>query len=219
MMKRRLSLQPRVAGALCVLLFLAGASATPAAAQPLTAIFLVARGELSDPFFAKSVVLVMSNLGPAPIGLIINKPTSIRISSLFPNIKHIAQARDTVYFGGPVEIGSVWFLFRARGALPHAIQVLHGVYLSSDPGLLLHLLERQRPMEGLRIYAGHAGWAPGQLQNEIRMGFWTVKHAHAAAIFGGGSEYYSPPVPQARKQGALRASTRPSGTTSRLRRL
>ncbi len=218
MVKRGFSLQRCVAGILCALLLLSGSSAVPADVRPLSAIFLVARGELSDPFFAKSIVLVMNDLGPAPIGLIINKPTSIRVSTLFPSIKRLAHARDTVYFGGPVEIGSVWFLFRAQGAFPHAVQVLHGVYLSSDPGLLLRLFDRQKPMQGLRIYAGHAGWAPGQLQNEIRMGFWTAKHAHAQTIFSGGSGY-SRPAPRAPKRRALRPSTSLSRATFQVPRL
>lgn len=218
MMKRGFSLQRCVAGTLCALLLWPGPSCAFADAKPLAAIFLVARDELSDPFFAKSIVLVMNDLGPAPIGLIINKPTSIRVSTLFPSIKRLAHAHDTVYFGGPVEIGSVWFLFRAQGSFPHAVQVLHGVYLSSDPELLLRLLERQRPMQGLRIYAGHAGWAPGQLQNEIRMGFWTPKHAHAGAIFSAGSDYPRP-APRAPKHGTLRTSRSLSRTTFQVPRL
>jgi putative transcriptional regulator len=218
MMKRGSSLRRCVAGTLCALLLWPGSSCALAAAKPLTAILLIARRELSDPFFAKSVVLVMNDLGPAPIGLIINKPTSIRVSALFPGIKRLAHAGGTVYFGGPVEIGSVWFLFRAQGAFPHAVQVLHGVYLSGDPGLLLRLLHRQRPMQGLRIYAGHAGWAPGQLQSEIRMGFWTAKQAHAQVIFSGGSGS-SRPAPRAPRRGAVPTSTRLSGTTLQVRRL
>ena len=178
-----------IAGALCALLLGSGSSAAAAGAKPLTAIFLVARDGLSDPYFGHSVVLVMNNLGPGPVGIIINRPTSVRVSHLFPDLKRLAHVRDTVYFGGPVGIGSVWFLFRARGSFPHAVEVLHGVYLSADPKLLLRLLERHRPMQGLRIYAGHAGWAPGQLQSEIKRGFWTLRRADASAIFSGKAEY------------------------------
>lgn len=186
-MKPAFSLKRCITATLCALLL--GSASSAVAAKPLTAMFLVARGELSDPFFGHSVVLVMNNLGPGPVGIIINKPTSIRVSRLFPDLGRLAHLRDRVYFGGPVEIGSVWFLFRARGPLPHAIQVLHGVYLSADLGLLLRLLERDRPMRGLRIYAGHAGWAPGQLQSEISRGYWSLQRADASAIFSRKGEY------------------------------
>lgn len=200
-MKRGFSLRRCVPGIFCALALLAGSSATSARPKSLTAIFLVARGALSDPFFAHSIVLVMNDLGPAPIGIIINRPTSIQVSTLFPDIKRLEHSHDKVYFGGPVGIGSLWYLFRARAPFPHAVQVLRGVYLSDDATLLVRLLERQRPMRGLRIYAGHAGWAPGQLQSEIKRGFWSLRSADPAAIFSGKSAYPWP-LPRAPKRGA-----------------
>ncbi len=185
------------AGALFALLFLLGTSyAAPGDARPLTAILLVARAELPDSDFADSVVLVMNNLGPAPVGIIVNKPTDIAVSELFPDLKRLARLHDKVYFGGPVEPGSVWFLFRAAKPRAHAIQACDGVYVSADPGLLLQLLRRDKPMDGLRIIAGHAGWAPGQLEAEIGRGDWTLERADSGAIFNGKPEHpRGPPKP------------------------
>jgi hypothetical protein len=72
-----LYLQRCVAGALGALLLLYGSSwpTSAADAKPLTAILLIARDELPDSHFADSVVLVMNDLGPAPVGvIIINRP-------------------------------------------------------------------------------------------------------------------------------------------------
>jgi putative transcriptional regulator len=44
-------------------------------------------------------------------------------------------------------------------------------------------------MDNLRIFIGHAGWAPGQLEAEIERGAWTLEHADADAIFKGKSEH------------------------------
>jgi putative transcriptional regulator len=189
-----------VTGALCALLLLSGSSRPTSAAdtKPLTAILLVAQDDLSDPSFANSVVLVMNNLGPAPVGIIVNRPTPIPVSHLFPNLKRLAQVSDKVYFGGPVEFEAVWFLFRAAKPPEHAIPTCDGVYLSADRDLLLQLLGRDKPMDGLRIFVGHAGWAPGQLEAEIAAGAWTLKRAEAEAIFNGKSEHPwpSPPAPK-----------------------
>jgi putative transcriptional regulator len=183
-------LQRYVAG-LCALLLLSGSSWPTYAAdeKPLTAILLIARDDLSDSDFAGSVVLAMNNLGPAPVGIIINRPTSVPVSRLFPDLKRLAQVRDNVYFGGPVEFESVSFLFRAATPPAQAIQACDGVYLSTDRELLLRLLGRDKPMEGLRIFVGHAGWAPGQLEVEIARGDWTLKTAEPQAIFNGKSEH------------------------------
>lgn len=149
----------------------------------LTAILLVAQDVVSDPNFGGSVVVVMNNLGPAPVGIILNRPSPLSVSRLFPKLKQLARVHERVYFGGPVELTSVWYLFRARTASAGAIRVCDGVYVSSSRKLLLRLLRRPRPMQGLRIFVGHAGWAPGQLQMEIEGGAWTPRRADAASIF------------------------------------
>ena len=190
-MRSGFCLQRCVAGALGALLLLSGSSWPTSAAdpKPLTAILLIARDDLPDSQFADSVVLVMNNLGPGPVGIIINRPMPIPVSQLLPDLKHLAQVRDKVYFGGPVSFGSVWFLFRAPKPPEHAIQACDGVYLSADRTLLLQLLGRDKPMDGLRIFVGHAGWAPGQLEAEIAIGAWTLKRADPEAIFNGKSEH------------------------------
>jgi putative transcriptional regulator len=184
-------LQRYMAGQLCALLLLSGSSWPTYAAdeKPLTAILLIARDDLPDSDFADSVVLAMNNLGPAPVGIIINRPMPVPVSRLFPDLKRLAQVRDNVYFGGPVEFGSVSFLFRAATPPEHAIQACDGVYLSADRKLLLQMLGRDKPMDGLRIFLGHAGWAPGQLEVEIAQGAWTSKRAEPEAIFNGKSEH------------------------------
>src|ERR1700692_3282348 len=184
-------LQRYVAGGLCALLLLSGSSwpASRADTKLLDAILIVARDHLPDSNFADSIVLVMRNLGPGPVGIIINRPMPIPVSRLFPDIEHLARVRDKVYFGGPVDFGTVWFLFRAATPREHAIQACDGVYLSADRELLLRLLGRNKPMDSLRIFLGHAGWAPGQLEAEIERSDWTAKPAEMGAIFSGKSEH------------------------------
>jgi putative transcriptional regulator len=203
-MRSPLCLQRDVAGALCAFLLLFGA-AWPAAAQdakPLTAILIIGRPEMPDPYFADSMVLVMNNLGSSPIGVIVNRPTNTSVAELFPDLKRLARLQDKVYFGGPVDFMAVWFLFRAATPPARAIQAFDGVYLSGDRELLLQLLGRDKPLDGLRIFVGHAGWAPGQLEDEINRGAWNLGRADAEAIFNGKSERpwpASPASPQAPK--------------------
>jgi putative transcriptional regulator len=157
-----------------------------------TTILLVARADLPDPNFKDSTVLVMNNVGPAPGGVIVNRPTRITVSRLFPDVERLAQFGDKVYFGGPVDIEMVSFIFRADAPPEHAVPVLEGVYFSADGDLLHKLLGREQPMEGLRIFVGYAGWAPGQLEVEIDRGDWTLTPTDASAIFGRKSEHLWP---------------------------
>jgi putative transcriptional regulator len=184
-------LHRRATGALCAFLLLLGTfSSAPADDEkPLTAILLVARPELPDPNFEDSVVLVMNNLGPVPAGVIINRPMKMGVSRLFPDLQRLEQLPDTVYFGGPVDFGTVWFLFRADTPPEHAVKAFNGVCLSASEDLLRELLGRDKPMEGLRIFIGHSGWAPGQLETEVAHGDWTLAPASADAIFNRKSEH------------------------------
>ncbi len=158
-------------------------------AKRLTALLLVARAELPDPNFADSVVLVMNHLADGPVGVIVNRPMPMVVAELFPDVKRFAQLRDKVYFGGPVDFGTVWFLFRAARPPAHAVQAFDGVYLSGDRDLLLSLLGRDKPMEGLRIFIGHSGWAPGQLEGEISRGDWALRPAESDEVFNPKEEH------------------------------
>jgi len=171
--------------ALCALLVLCAISWSTSAdnAKPLTTILLIARAELPDPNFKDSVVLVMNHIGPSPAGVIINRPTRIPVSRLFPELETLAQLDDKVYFGGPVEIQAVSFLFRFDKPPEKATEVLDGLYFSTDRELLRKLLGRDQPMEGLRIFVGFSGWARGQLEAEIARGDWTLAPADASTIF------------------------------------
>jgi len=171
--------------ALCALFVLCAISWSTSAdnAKPLTTILLIARAELPDPNFKDSVVLVMNHIGPSPAGVIINRPTRIPVSRLFPELETLAQLDDKVYFGGPVEIQAVSFLFRFDKPPEKATEVLDGLYFSTDRELLRQLLGRDQPMEGLRIFVGFSGWARGQLEAEIARGDWTLAPADASTIF------------------------------------
>ncbi len=202
----------------CALALLCGLSrpAYAAGVKPPTAILLDAQTDSSDigsdPNFRNSVVLVLNDLGPDPIGFIINRPTSIPVARLFPQIKPLAQLPARVYFGGPVDFGSVWFLFRAATPPEHAVQACDGVYVSGDRDLLLKLLARAKPMDGLRILVGYAGWTTAQLEAEIAHGFWSVKRADADAIFNGDSEY-----PWPSSQGPQHPVALPRGRSGQIR--
>jgi putative transcriptional regulator len=155
----------------------------------LTAMLLVARAQILDRDFKDSVVLVMNNLGAAPAGVIVNRPTKLEVSQLFPDLERLAKLHDKLYFGGPVEVDSVWFLFRADKPHEHAIQAFDGVYVSANREVLLELLGRDKPMDGLKLFIGHSGWAPGQLEAEIERGDWKLGPAETDAIFNSKSDH------------------------------
>lgn len=147
-------------------------------------VFLVAKPELRDPNFSETVVLItLPQAGGGPLGVIINRPLGRRLSELMPEAAKVPEKSDRLFFGGPVARTAFLFLVRAKEPPEHSLHVLADVYLTTNPELLERLV-KGLPLPGeARIYAGHAGWAPGQLQNEIARGGWWVIPADVKAIF------------------------------------
>lgn len=147
-------------------------------------VFLVAKPGLRDPNFSESVVLItLPAEGDGPLGVIINRPLEHRLSELVPEATKVPEKSDPIFFGGPVARAMLLFLVRAKEPPEHSLHVLADVYLSANPELLERLVAGS-PLPGeTRVYAGHAGWAPGQLQDEIARGGWWVIKADVKAIF------------------------------------
>jgi putative transcriptional regulator len=85
--------------------------------------------------------------------------------------------------GGPVARRGLVFLVRGAQSPPQSVPVLRDVYLTGDIDWVDARLQDGDLAAGLRVYAGHSGWGPGQLQNEISRGDWYVLPADADAIF------------------------------------
>lgn len=156
----------------------------PAAADPpLKSIVLVASGKLGDANFSRSVVLVTRHGAGGPIGVILNRPTETTVGTVFPDADALPPGADRIFFGGPVASRMIVFLFRAAAPPANSLQVLPGLYLSFDAELLNGLLRAKGPKSDLRIFAGYAGWAPDQLENEIARGDWHPIPADADLVF------------------------------------
>lgn len=169
-----------------VLLVLSSLAAPAGAAEdPANAIFLVASPVLLDPNFRESVVLVTQPREGGPWGVIINRPLDYLLSDVFTDIETLRNRTDVLYFGGPVAQDGLVFLVRSQQPPPRAIPVLRDVYIISDVDYIEQLLRRPEPMHDLRVYSGYAGWAPGQLQQEIVRGGWILMPADADMVFDG----------------------------------
>lgn len=150
----------------------------------MKSILLVARKDLPDPFFRESVVLITPSAGGAPIGVIVNRPTGVPLTGVFPEVESLKSRSEKLFFGGPVSREQLVVVFRATAPREGALEVLDGVYMTSDRDVFRELLARPNPVDGLRVFAGYAGWAPGQLENEVARGDWHLAPADARVLFG-----------------------------------
>lgn len=150
----------------------------------MKSILLVARRDLPDPFFRNSVVLIWQSAGRTPVGVIVNRPTDVPLSTLFPDVEGLRTRSERVFFGGPVMPKQLVVLFRAGAPREETVEVLDGVYMTTTREIYRELLARENPTEDLRVFAGYAGWAPGQLEAEVARGDWHLAPANAGTLFG-----------------------------------
>ena len=161
---------------------LAGADELPTAdpAELGKGKLLVAARQLADPNFAQSVVLLLGYGRLGALGVIINRPTAVQLSEVVPESLRVTPQAGVVYGGGPVAPSVMLLLFRAEQPPDESLPVFADVYLSGSPSVVEDELARGGTF---RMYAGHAGWAPGQLDGEVERGDWHIVAADIDAVF------------------------------------
>lgn len=134
---------------------------------------LVATPQLVDPNFRRTVVLLLDHDDNGALGVTINRPTEVLVEQILPTWGGAVSEPQALFEGGPVGAETALAVAQTYDddTLP-GFQRLSGglglVDLDADPADLAgHLI-------GVRVFAGHAGWGPEQLDNEIEEGSWYV---------------------------------------------
>lgn len=151
--------------------------------QPGKGRFLVAARELRDPNFAETVVLLVHYDREGAMGLIVNRPTTRLAGELLPELLSLAQADETIFLGGPVGRHGLLALVEAREAPEDAERIVGDIYLSGNREVMKRASGKGTKNSRLRVYVGHAGWAPGQLDVELTQGGWHVVPAQQDLVF------------------------------------
>ena len=139
---------------------------------------LVAAPVLGDENFDRTVVLLLEHGDEGALGVVLNRPSGLEVSDPLPEWSPYALEPEVVFIGGPVSRSSVIALARfdgdASGAAWEQVLGSDGVVdLSHDPVLI------GGSLGAVRVFAGYAGWGPGQLEAEIAVGGWFVVDADA----------------------------------------
>ncbi len=139
----------------------------------LTGRLLVATPALADPHFARAVVLLLDHDGQGSLGVVLNRPTPLGVADVLDDWARYAGEPPVVFQGGPVQLDSALGVAVVPGGEgPPGWRRVHGaiglVDLETPPEVL------GAALGSLRIFAGYAGWGPGQLEDELTEGAWYV---------------------------------------------
>ncbi|MFD5428983.1 YqgE/AlgH family protein [Streptomyces sp. NPDC127084] len=139
----------------------------------LTGRLLVATPALADPNFDRAVVLLLDHDEEGSLGVVLNRPTPVVVGDILEPWASLAGEPGVVFQGGPVSLDSALGIAVIPGDEgPLGWRRVYGaiglVDLEAPPELLASALG------SLRIFAGYAGWGPGQLEDELTEGAWYV---------------------------------------------
>ena len=178
---------------------------------PAAGKFLVARREMLDPNFAKTVVLLLDYGADGAVGVTINRPSHVELSTLSDEIEGLAASTAPLYVGGPVPAESMFVLFLADDAPEDSERVFGRVHVTRSADVLRDLVDSDEPAD-YRVIAGYSGWAPGQLDNELARGDWHVVEADEGSVFSDRpAEVWELAMPPEPTRQALRRSTKGIG--------
>jgi putative transcriptional regulator len=146
------------------------------AVESLQGQLLISSPQLHDPNFRRTVVLMTHHDDEGAMGVVLSRPSEIRVADAVPELADLPGAGDLVYVGGPVQ--------------PEAVVVL--IEHESEPGLPIvgnvAFMSAGTDVEELdavrtRVFAGYSGWGPGQLEDELEESSWIVVPAEPDDAF------------------------------------
>jgi putative transcriptional regulator len=134
---------------------------------------LIAGPGLLDPNFWRTVVLIVEHSDGGALGLVLNRPSETTVGEAVSELEQLLDVDDPLYVGGPVQPSALIVLAEFEQPDEAALIAFDdiGVLASGaqeDPSLIVR--------RG-RAFVGHAGWGPGQLDDEVDRGDWILEPA------------------------------------------
>jgi putative transcriptional regulator len=142
---------------------------------------LLDSGQLGGSFFQRTVVLICQHNAEGAFGLVLNRPLGKAVGDLIVADLPDALKSSPLYVGGPVQPGALSYL-HTDNFIPDA-EVLPNLALGHSLDDLLEIGESFSPAKKVRLFAGYAGWSPGQLESEMKRKAWTTFPASLELVF------------------------------------
>lgn len=158
----------------------------------LTGQLLIASPQMPDTGFAQSVIYIYHHSAEGALGFVLNKPaTDIQLADLLkpyrraprPFSRTEAEHKIAIVYGGPIDAKRGFVLhtkdFRCAGTQSESRQQ---VALTTSADILSAMAKNQGPRKAV-IALGYAGWAPGQLERELRDNSWLSTESGESLVF------------------------------------
>ena len=159
----------------------AGVTGTARAVDLSQAVILVASNRLAGSIYEQTVILAAPLPQGGYLGFIVNRPTQVKLETLFPEQPSTHNVADPVYAGGPILSNAVF-------AVTRKAPENNGNFFSPMPGLVVVIdsatVDRiiETTPNDARYFVGLMFWAPDDLEDEITSGAWEVRPADVDTV-------------------------------------
>lgn len=175
----------RIALAVMIVAFLKPSDSRTA--ENLAGRLLVASPDMRDPRFVETVIYMVKHGPEGAMGIVINRPLAKgAIEDLLKGIgaeTKGARGEIVIHYGGPVSPEAGVILHSDDVLFENSTKVNDGIAMTTDARLIEAISRGKGPRQSL-FAVGYAGWAPGQLENELKANAWFVVSGDKAFIFG-----------------------------------
>jgi putative transcriptional regulator len=150
-------------------------------------VLLLAMPQVQDPFFQRSVVLLVAHESEGSLGFILNRPTGVKVAEILSGmeLEWRGDAAALAFFGGPVQpqLGTVLYAAQTagNGGNGETAELLPGVAITQQVEDLSRFAAA--PPAAFRLLLGYAGWGAGQLVEEILRNDWLIAPASSELVF------------------------------------
>lgn len=150
-------------------------------AKPVQGSLLISEPFLLDSYFKRAVVLLTEQDDQGAWGFILNKPTDVKLNDA---VDDFPEFDAPLYFGGPVETDTLFYIHTLGVKLKGAKEIVDGIWWGGDYDQLKFLIDTHQILpEQIRFYAGYSGWEPRQLEEEVEEKAWLVSNTNTQFTF------------------------------------
>jgi putative transcriptional regulator len=176
-------------GLMIVAVACAGIDITTAADQDrfIAGQLLVATPEMKDPRFAETVIYMVKHDADGAFGLVINRPMAKGsfedLLKGFGTEINDAKGEVVIHYGGPVSMQQGFVLHSDDIMIESSMKVANGIAMTADVKMIEAMARGKGPRQSL-VMLGYVGWAPGQLEMELKADSWFVIPGDKSLVFG-----------------------------------
>ncbi len=182
-------LLPALAALLLPAALSGAAPSDPAETPPhasLTGQLLIATPAMRDPRFQNTVLVMVRHDRDGAMGVVINRPAGERPAARLLEALGVDGAGATgtvpVFVGGPVQLELVFVLHSTDYRRPETLDIGRDVAMTVTPEIFRDIAMKAGPQKSLLAF-GYAGWAPGQLENELARNDWYTAPLDSKLVF------------------------------------